>query len=181
MDKNRRTRHPISMKVSHRQRHRSIKTTTQQLKKLNLHNRFPKTTRTQHNWRIGERERNPKNEYISLCTFMLDGLTLALWGAFGDGATHEDDELLDAGALEVPEVAHVQSVRQNHRIRTLTGAFQHQQSCDLHISLSLLSFYNSTSLSLSLTSFKSSCASRALFGFGVGNRWKLERARGNGI
>ena len=82
---------------------------------------------------------------------MLDGLTLALWGAFGDGATHEDDELLDAGALEVPEVAHVQSVRQNHRIRTLTGAFQHQQSCDLHISLSLLSFYNSTSLSLSLS------------------------------
>lgn len=64
---------------------------------------------------------------------MLNGLTLSLRGAISDGSTYEDDEFLDARALEVTEVAYVQSVCQNHRIRTLTGAFQHQQTRDLHL------------------------------------------------
>lgn len=63
---------------------------------------------------------------------MLYGLALALRGATGDGATDEDDELLDAGTLEVTEVADVGSVRQNNGIGTLTCAFKHQQCRDLH-------------------------------------------------
>ena len=59
-------------------------------------------------------------------TLVLDGLALALRGAFGDGATHEDDELLDAGTLEVSEVAYVRSIRQYHWIRSILAAFQNQ-------------------------------------------------------
>lgn len=68
---------------------------------------------------------------------MLDGLALALRGAFGNRATHKNDELLDAGALEVAEVAYLGSIRQYHRIGSIRVAFKHQQSCDLHLSLSL--------------------------------------------
>jgi len=68
---------------------------------------------------------------------VLYGLALALRGAFGDGSTDKDDELLDAVALEIAEVANVGSVRENHGIGTFTCAFKHQQRCDLHRFLSL--------------------------------------------
>jgi hypothetical protein len=42
---------------------------------------------------------------------VLDGLALGGRGAPGDGARDEDDELLHARPLEVPEVAHVQRLR----------------------------------------------------------------------
>lgn len=68
---------------------------------------------------------------------MLNRLTLARRGAFGDGAADEDDEFLDAGPLEIPEVAHVRRIRQNDRVGSFRLAFQDQQSRDLHLSLSL--------------------------------------------
>lgn len=127
----------------------------------------------------GANKWNPKMEgiwrgIIILKTFVLDGLTLALRGAFGYGATHEDDELLHAGTLEVTEVAYIWSVTQNHRIRTLTRAFKHQQSRDLHLSIPF---------SLSLSSLISRVRSFVVFscslGFAVGRRKPCQRT-GNG-
>jgi hypothetical protein len=68
---------------------------------------------------------------------VLDGLTLGGRGAPGDGTRDEDDELLHARPLEVLEVAHVQRLRQYHRIQPLRTALQHRQRCDLHLSLSV--------------------------------------------
>lgn len=69
-------------------------------------------------------------------TFVLDGLALSLGGALGDGATDEDDKLLDAGTLEIAEVAYIGRIRKYYRIGSIRDTFKHQQSCDLHISLS---------------------------------------------
>lgn len=46
----------------------------------------------------------------TLCTFVLNRLALIGRSATSDGATDEDDELLDAGALKVTEVAHIGGV-----------------------------------------------------------------------
>lgn len=63
---------------------------------------------------------------------MLYGLALALRSATGDCTTNENDEFLNAGTLEVAEVADIGSVCQNHRIGSLARAFKHQQRRDLH-------------------------------------------------
>lgn len=63
---------------------------------------------------------------------MLDGLSLTGRGALRDGPTHEDDEFLDAGALEVAEVADVGGVGEDDRVGSVRVDLQHQQGCDLH-------------------------------------------------
>lgn len=65
---------------------------------------------------------------------MLDGLTLSGWGPFGNGATDEDDELLDAGPLEVAEVTGIGGVGQNDRVGFVRVALEDQQGRDLHLS-----------------------------------------------
>ncbi|KAF7838166.1 glycerophosphodiester phosphodiesterase GDPDL7-like [Senna tora] len=44
---------------------------------------------------------------------------MSLRGALSDGATNENDELLDAGTLEVAEVAYIGSIRQYNRIGSI--------------------------------------------------------------
>ena len=63
---------------------------------------------------------------------MLDGLSLTLRGAFGDGAADEDDELLDAGPLEEAEMAGVGGVGQYDRVGSFRAALEDQQRRDLH-------------------------------------------------
>lgn len=85
---------------------------------------------------------------------MLNRLALGGWGTLGDGASDENYELLDAGPLEVAEMAHVRRVRQYDRIRPFRDALQHQQGRDLHLSFSIKnSFALPLSTSFSLYSF----------------------------
>lgn len=73
-------------------------------------------------------------------TFMLDGLALPRRRPFSDGAADEDDEFLNAGALEKPEAAEIRSAGQNNGIGTLGVVFHHHQRRDLH-HLSLTAVY----------------------------------------
>lgn len=68
---------------------------------------------------------------------MLDGLTLTGRGPFGDGAANEDDEFLDAGPLEVAEMAGIGGVGQYDRVGSFRIALEDQQGRDLHLSLFL--------------------------------------------
>lgn len=57
---------------------------------------------------------------------MLDGLPLTGRGALSDGPTHEDDEFLDAGTLEVAEMADVGGVGEDDRVGPVRVDLQHQ-------------------------------------------------------
>lgn len=57
---------------------------------------------------------------------MLDGLTLTGRGPFGDGAANEDDEFLDAGPLEVAEMAGIGGVGQYDRVGSFRIALEDQ-------------------------------------------------------
>lgn len=57
---------------------------------------------------------------------MLDGLPLTGRGALSDGPTHEDDEFLDAGTLEVAEMADVGGVGEDDRVGPVWVDLQHQ-------------------------------------------------------
>lgn len=82
---------------------------------------------------------------------MLDGLSLRRRSAFGDGATDEEDEFLDAGPLKVAEVADIQSIRKENRVGSVRVALENQQRRDLHLSfLNFFSLKNFAILSLSL-------------------------------
>lgn len=73
---------------------------------------------------------------------MLDGLALAGGRALGDGAGDEEDELLGGRPLEVPEMADVGGVGEDHGIRpgrgggggvAGTGVLQHEEGSNLHL------------------------------------------------
>jgi hypothetical protein len=82
--------------------HKSIKKGHNLTKRIHVKKESKSKSKSEKR-RIIERDRR--------VTFVLDGLALGGRGAPGDGARDEDDELLHARPLEVPEVAHVQRLR----------------------------------------------------------------------
>ena len=63
---------------------------------------------------------------------MLDGLALGRRGAARDSATDKDDELFDAGSLEIAEVRDVRSVGEDDGIRSFGSGLENKQGGDLH-------------------------------------------------
>lgn len=121
--------------------------------------RNQRRTRIKSNkWLEKKKKRSLKNwEGWETQTFVLDGLSLRGRGASGNSATDEDDEFLNAGPLEVSEMADIRSIGQIYRVGSIRVALQNQQRGDLHLFLSLslslsktMDFLSVTSLSLSL-------------------------------
>lgn len=90
-----------------------------------------------------ENQHKRKTETLLMkLTFMLDGLALARRGPFSDGPTHENNEFLNAGPLEKPEIAEIRRGGQNDGIGALRGVFDHHQRRDFHHLLFSTPFIN---------------------------------------